>query len=159
MDSQTQPPTVDMAAIYARMEEMHNDRRTEVAGQRAALFTILVNAGIDRVEANYDAYGDSGNVENVDLFCKTPPAPPPEGPDCAQAESPAPYQVVKGAIADDVMTRLQDFFWSSVYVLHPGFENNDGGYGEIAWDIGRNAISIEHNERFVDVSCYSYEDL
>ena len=60
-------------------------------------------------------------------------------------------------LPDAIMTRLQDMLWSTVYALHPGFENNEGGYGDIIWDLATDQIAIEHSERFVDVNSYSHE--
>jgi hypothetical protein len=47
--------------------------------------------------------------------------------------------------------------WDVVYDLHPGFENNDGGDGEVEWDVSADKMQIEHRERFTDYNSYSHE--
>ena len=36
------------------------------------------------------------------------------------------------------------------YALNPGFENPDGGDGEVIWEINTDKIHIEHREWFTD---------
>lgn len=159
MEATTLKSGLDMANFNAWIAERNTQLAEENAKKRAVLHDWLISAGIDRVEADYDAYGDSGNIESVELLRKEPKVVLPEPNDAALAGNENLYRSVLGAITDDQMTWLQDFLWMVVYALHPGFENNDGGYGEIVWDLSRDAISVEHKERITDVNSYAYEDL
>jgi hypothetical protein len=162
MDHTKPPPAFDMATLFAEMARLEAERAEDVRQIRADLLVSLREAGIDRVEAHYDAYGDSGNIEEVTLL---PELPEPELPEpqrsAAAAVVPPEGELPLGAphprLPDAIMTRLQDMLWSTVYALHPGFENNEGGYGDITWDIATDQIAIEHSERFVDVTSYSHE--
>ncbi len=40
---------------------------------------------------------------------------------------------------------------------HPGFENNEGGFGELRWDLAADAIALDHGERVTEVA-YSYDE-
>lgn len=80
--------------------------------------------GVVRVEARYNGYGDSGNIEDVTLT-----------PEAASLET-------------DLKVKLEDLLWGTAYDLHPGFEINEGGDGEIDWDVTKDAMSIEHREHF-----------
>lgn len=152
MDQATPAPAFDMAAIYADMARMHEERVRQVREDRTELLAVLQAAGIEGVEAHYDAYGDSGNVEDVTLLPDLPEADQP-----VVSEGELPLGMPAPRIPDPFMIRLKDMLWSTVYSLHPGFENNEGGYGDITWDITDDSMSIEHSERFVDVNCYSHE--
>lgn len=152
MDQATPAPAIDMAAIYADMARMHEERAQQIRQQRTELLLVLQAAGIDSVEAHYDAYGDSGNVEDVTLLPELPEAEQP-----AVNEGELPLDQPAPRIPDPVMSRLQDMLWSTVYALHPGFENNDGGFGDITWDLAVDTMAIEHNERFTDYNSYSHE--
>lgn len=110
------------------------ERQTRIAQQRHDVIGKLRLAGVEAVDATYDAYGDSGNVDDVTL---TPEV----------------------TLDDAVMMDLRDLLWAVVYDLHPGFENNDGGMGEISWDVVADKISVEHAERFTDLNHYSHEDV
>ena len=50
-----------------------------------------------------------------------------------------------------------DFAWAFVCHQHPGFENNEGGFGELRWDLGCDAIALDHGERVTEVA-YSYDE-
>jgi hypothetical protein len=50
-----------------------------------------------------------------------------------------------------------DFAWSLAYHHHPGFENNEGGYGTLTWDLRNDSITLDHADRYVDCS-HSYDE-
>ncbi len=157
MDHTKPPPAFDMATLFAEMARLEAERAEDVRQIRADLLVSLREAGIDRVEAHYDAYGDSGNVEEVTLLPELPEAELSAAVAVEPPEGELPPGEPHPRLPDAIMTRLQDMLWSTVYALHPGFENNEGGYGDITWDIATDQIAIEHSERFVDVTSYSHE--
>lgn len=157
MDHVKPPPAFDMATLFAEMARMQAERAEEVRKIRTDLLGSLRAAGIDRVEAHYDAYGDSGNIEQVTLLPELPESERPAAAEAVPLESEVPLDEPPSRLPDAIMTRLQDMLWSTVYALHPGFENNEGGYGDIIWDLATDQIAIEHSARFVDVNCYSHE--
>ena len=120
----------DLSGELARWSQ---ERKARLATERKVLRETLTSLGVMRIEARYDGYGDSGNVEEIVL---TPEAV---------------------TLEDGLHTKLADFLWSVAYDLHPGFENTDGGDGEITWDLTENKIDLEHRERFTDYNTYSHE--
>ena len=97
------------------------ERKAEEARQRerVELRDLLRTEGVERVEAGYDGYGDSGNVNQVTV-------------------SPANVEV------KELVTRLSDFIWAVAYNLNPGFEIDDGGEGTLTWDLGKDRIDVNH---------------
>lgn len=134
-ETPTVTPMIDAIDIMAFMEKDKAERDARNAKDRAVLHAFLQSKGVTRVDAQYDAYGDSGNVEDITFTPVTVMI------ETAQKEA------------------LRDFIWSMAYALHPGFENNDGGDGEVVWQIDEDKIQIEHRERFTDYNLYTYEDL
>lgn len=157
MDHVKPPPAFDMATLFAEMARMQAERAAEVRKIRTDLLGSLRAAGITSVEAHYDAYGDSGNIEQVTLLPELPESERPAAAEAVPLESEVPLDEPPSRLPDAIMTRLQDMLWSTVYALHPGFENNEGGYGDIIWDLATDQIAIEHSDRFVDVNSYSHE--
>ena len=104
--------TADWAARERKAEEARQRERIE-------LRDLLRTKGVERVEAGYDGYGDSGNVNHV-------------------AVSPTDVEV------KELATRLADFIWAIAYNLNPGFEIDDGGEGTLTWDIGKDRIDVNH---------------
>ncbi len=126
---------MDWTAINARMEAMARERKEQLVADRKAILVILRQAGIARVDARYDGYGDSGNIEDVTFE--------PDG-----------VQLAAGKLEE-----LKDFLWAVPYDLHPGFEINEGGCGEVTWDIAGDRIDVDHPERFVETNHYAHEDV
>ena len=134
-ETPTATPMIDAFDIMVFMEKDKAERDARNAKDRAVLRAFLQSKGVTRVDAQYDAYGDSGNVEDITF---------------------TPVTVMIETTQEEA---LRDFIWSMAYALHPGFENNDGGDGEVVWEIDEDKIQIEHRERFTDYNLYTYEDL
>lgn len=128
-------PAFDMNELMAFIAKQREEQAARNAKTREGLVALLTAQGVTQIEATYDAYGDSGNVENIDL---------------------TPDSVTLDETTD---SNLRDLLWSVVYDLHPGFENNDGGDGEITWDLVEDTMSIDHRERFTDYNHYSHEGI
>ena len=123
-------PQIDYAAMAARWRA---EREAANKAARTELIAQLRDLGITEVTAEYEGYGDSGNVEDVAL-------------------QPAGIELPK-----DISARLEDFAWSFAYHQHPGFENNEGGYGTLTWDIALDSIILDHADRYVECS-HSYDE-
>ncbi|WP_068117765.1 DUF6878 family protein [Tropicimonas marinistellae] len=108
-----------MAKWQAEREAVNKAARGELLPQLRAL-------GIAEIVAEYEGYGDSGNIEDVTV---------------------QPAGIV---LPNDLMTKLEDFAWSVAYHQHPGFENNEGGYGTLTWDIAADSITLDHADRHVE---------
>ncbi len=113
------------------MEKWAAERDAENTEVRAALLVQLRALGVTEVTAEYEGYGDSGNVEDITLQ--------PSGI----------------ALPSELSSQLDDFAWAFAYQQHPGFENNEGGYGTLAWDLTKDSIDLDHADRFVE-STHSY---
>lgn len=124
---------MDLSAINERIEQMQAESKARERAVRVDIVSILRGLGITQITARYDGYGDSGNVDDVTS--------------------------VPDVEISDLEMRLKDFLWQVAYNLHPGFEINDGGYGEISWDIKVDRIDVDHSERFTDTNEYSHEDV
>jgi hypothetical protein len=118
-----------MATLLANMQR-HEEERIEAAKTELKRHIIprLRKRGVVLVEARYSGYGDSGCVETVEYF------------DAQNKLVTVPESRSKKARQiEDV---LNDF-------LPTGFEVNDGGQGEIKIDVEAGAVTIEHQENFV----------
>lgn len=80
-------------------------------------------AGIHTITVSYDGGGDSGGIESVTA-----------------------YSVAGDEV--ELTTVQQDLVEERVYELLPsGYENNEGGYGEVEISIGENQMSMSHHDR------------
>jgi hypothetical protein len=125
--------TFDMAEFYARIEQSRRDAAEVTKTQRAGLRARLQALGVTQITARYDGYSDSGNSELSGLT--------PEGTE----------------LDDALTTSLEDLFWRVAYGLHPGFENNEGGDGEIDWDVETDVMNVEHRDRYIEFNTFTHE--
>ena len=52
-----------------------------------------------------------------------------------------------------------DLFYDLIQVRHPGWENNDGAYGDFEWDLTTDTLHHTHNDRFTDYDTTEHEGL
>lgn len=114
--------------------------KLEAQEQRSILRNEACKLGITSIQAEYDGYGDSGNVEDVSFT----PAPTAD-------ETRAAVQVLESLFTD--------FIWMFAYGLHPGFENNDGGWGTFEWDLTADKINLSHHDRYVEHDTTEHEGI
>ena len=134
-DSIRLTPPVNWAEIEARMKMAAVKRKAALMDTRAALLADLRALGVTEIEGRYDGYGDSGNSEYVGC-------------------SPSTVEIDTALIQN-----IQNFIWDMAYIQSPGFENNDGGEGELTWNIETDKIAIEHANFYTERDEYSWEDL
>jgi len=123
-------PKINFAETMANWQA---EREAANKAARGALLAQLRALGITQVTAEYEGYGDSGNIEDVTV------------------------QPVGIGLPDDLSTKVGDFAWAVAYDQHPGFENNEGGYGTLTWDIVADSITLDHADRYVECS-HSYDE-
>lgn len=100
----------------------------EIAPTRKSILEACRFLGVERVVVSYSGYGDSGGIEGCELFRKEEPfvmAPPSLG-----------HAATDWAV---------EVIWAEV----GGFENNEGGSGELQWDILADKIVLEHGDNEV----------
>ena len=125
----------DSLALYER-ERLENVRRhLPEAGRQ------LQAAGIDRVEILYDGCGDSGCIESITY---------------TDGQGSAVDVAGKLAMTEE---QLMDLFYDLTQARHPGWENNDGAYGEFHWNLKDDALKHIHNDRFADYDTTEHEGL
>ena len=125
----------DSLAQYER-ERLENVRRHLPEARRQ-----LQAAGIDRVQILYDGCGDSGCIESITYTDGQGSTVDPAG---------------KLAMTEE---QLMDLFYDLTQARHPGWENNDGAYGEFDWSLKDDALKHTHNDRFTDYDTTEHEGL
>lgn len=124
---------------------------------KAALFDALAQAGITKVVVNFDGYGDSGQVERVDVQAGEAEAKLPE--DQIELIAPVygdPEKVERSThtISDAIETLVYAFLEET----HDGWEDNDGAYGDFTFDVGNRTITLDYNGRYTEsyYACHTF---
>ena len=102
--------------VQLRKREVEQAERNQI--KRAKILKEMRALGVKTITADYDGYGDSGNVDNVEF---------------------TPAQSMTKSTDE-----LDDFIFAFVYQQFPGFEINEGAQGDFVWDITTDKIKIEH---------------
>ena len=121
---------------------------------KATLLNALTLAGVTRVVVSFDGYRDSGQIENVEVQVGADPVTMPvaaiELAEAVwdQAEPKRSFVSIAEAVeslAYDVLGRT-----------HCGWENNDGAYGDVTFDVAEETITLDYNERYTASENYTH---
>lgn len=111
---------------------------------KTVLFDTLTAAGIAVIVVTFDGYGDSGQIENIEVQGET---------------TDLPATAIEFASVDWGGTEIsrhqlgtREAVEAMVYALleqtHCGWENNEGAYGEFTFDVADRSITLDYNERY-----------
>lgn len=112
-----------IAQIVKAREKRERDAKAEIGKLAEELFTI----GVKNVYVTYDGSGDSGDVDFVS------------------------YEKLNDKInvPPNLEEKLKDTIWA---ILPRGFENNDGGYGEVYINTVTKKVKLEHHQRYTEIT-------
>ncbi|HLG86005.1 MAG TPA: hypothetical protein VKZ79_02295 [Alphaproteobacteria bacterium] len=113
---------------------------------KAVLFDALAAAGVTLVVVSFDGYGDSGQIESVEVKAgDTVVTMPKVTIDIADAMWDQVEPNRSNISIADVVERLAYDFLTDT---HCGWENNDGAYGDFTFDVAERTITLDYNERY-----------
>ena len=121
---------------------------------KTVVFEALAAASITTVTVTFDGEGDSGQIEDITAYAGDGPQPLPDIQVEIQhvswgtgkldgSQSPLRYAIE---------TLCYDFLSQE----HAGWENNDGAFGEFAFDVAARRIDLEFSARFSDFTTSSH---
>ncbi|MFP1133059.1 DUF6878 family protein [Asticcacaulis sp. W401b] len=129
-----------------------------MAFNKSAVLAALAAGGIARVQVSFDGQGDGGQIEEIEVI----------GPGEAELALPdtqiiiytIPYDLTTTAIADACSLRdaLEQVTYDALEHYEGGWENNDGAYGELQFDVEAGEARLQFNARYTS-SDYSEHQL
>ena len=160
------------------MNNNRNQTPNDYANKLKAVFRHVKSLypQLDLIEISYDGCGDSGQVQRASFY---DPANGLERTEIdvddtqflptaiycerdRQWDATSHQMVDLGPVKRTIGQALDSLGWDLPYSLDPGFEINDGAYGEISVsqqpeDDGYSvSIEVNHNQRFTDVTSHLY---
>ncbi|WP_421950115.1 DUF6878 family protein [Pelagibacterium sp.] len=139
------------AASVAQLEaELFEQNKT-------ALLHALQMSGVTHVIVAFDGASDSGQIESVEVRAGdddiTMPGAHVEylkiGFDASDRPEPTPVSVT-------LEQAIDRFAYDILERTHGGWENNDGAYGEFVFDVAKQAITLEHHDRYIAIESYNH---
>lgn len=136
-------PPSDWGAKRADQDRLHAELQPR---NKAALFDALAAAGVTLVTVSFNGYGDSGQIENIEVKAGDGIIPMPAGEvEIARAvwDQTEPDRSLV-SIADAIERLVYDFLEET----HGGWEDNEGAYGEFSFDVADRKITVDYNQRY-----------
>jgi hypothetical protein len=145
----TEEDEPNIEEIMARIYRERAEAKKRSVARLKARCAPLARIGIQYIVWTYDGSGDSGDIENQSIYDTNNNEVSEEAFFNLVAQLPENEQPLftgERKMLDDV------------YELLPsGYENNDGGYGEVHLDVEIKKVRVEHNQRYTDAN-YSEEE-
>jgi len=116
------------------------------AVNKTALLNALEIAGVTRVVVSFDGYGDSGQIENMEAQVGDDPVTMP-GTAIEIAESVWDQTEPKRASVS-ISDAVESLAYDVLEKTHCGWENGDGAYGDVIFDVAEGVITLDYNERY-----------
>jgi len=137
------------ASDWAAKSGAHDRLRAELHPRnRTALFDALAAAGMTHVVVSFDGYGDSGQIENIEVKAGDAtvaiPAAQIEIAHAVWGQSDPQRSLVSVAAA------IENLAYDLLEQAHSGWENNEGAYGEFTFDVAMRTVTLDFNYRFIE---------
>ena len=116
---------------------------------------VLTPLGIANVTISYDGAGDEGQIENTVLIDPdNNQADMPEG-NCRSWEIAYRGDPVEQTVS--IADAIEAFGNEMLAAHHPGWENNDGAFGDLTIDVHQRRAELDHSSRYITAHCTLHE--
>lgn len=145
---------VDYAAIIAR--EAARDRLDAELrpANKAAVLGVLRDAAIASVVVRFDGCGDSGQIEEVEA---TGPAGEAALPAVSVEIATATWAAEIDRRELPVAEAIEEICYDLLNGFHAGWEDNDGAFGEVVFDVAADTITLDYNGRYTAIDSETHE--
>ena len=145
-----------IAEFAVRQAEREAQAQSEIQHLKGVVIPPLRTAGIARVEIGFDGHGDSGAVEecacydaaNASVACPDAPVEPFR-PETSEGNVDVEPQSLAAA--------LESLGYLALERHHPGWELNDGAYGQLVIDVAAASFTLDCSLRFTATDDHSTE--
>lgn len=123
------------------------------------LFDVLDANGVDSVEVTFDGSDDSGSITEINCFCRAEPTPDEITEKIVAGVkvlvsigfSSSGFTEIFSETPITVRALIESICYDALRTKHEGWENNDGAYGDFAFECEDRIISMNFYQRSVEV--------
>ena len=137
-------PVPDWETKRAEHERRHAELRPD---NKTAVFDALAAAGITIVVVAFDGHGDSGQIENVEAKASDDLVALPSIE--VEIASAVWDQTEPARTAMTLHDAIERLVFEFLGVTYDGWENSDGAYGDVTFDVAERTIALDYNERYM----------
>lgn len=146
MSEPNDKPDIDFAEILAKYARIERIGAGAWPDKKAAVLKALVAAGITHVIVSFDGYGDSGQVESIEAKAAEAEK---ELPQTQVALRGVDYETEGFTTTELVLSEaIEHLVYDCLRRTHCGWENNEGAYGEVTFDVAEGTVTLDYNERY-----------
>lgn len=146
--------STSMDDIMKQIEERNRRLGEARAPNAKAIFEALAAAGITSVVIEFDGQGDSGQIENRTAMAGALEA---KLPSVSVDYTDVGYDGNATTTAIDLDNAIDNVVYAILEETHGGWENNDGAYGEVTFNVAERTFHLDYNERFTDSTLYEHD--
>lgn len=121
---------------------------------KATLFSALERVGVTRIVVTFDGYSDSGQIENVEAKAGDDDMTMPNA--MIEFATTVWGQPKPERSSVTVTAAVESLAYDALERTHSGWENNDGAYGDIIFDVADYSITLDYNERYTASENYTH---
>jgi hypothetical protein len=121
---------------------------------KVTLFSALERAGVTKIVITFDGYGDSGQIEDVQAKAGDDDITMPNA--MIEFATTVWGQPEPERSSVTVATAVESLTYDALERTHGGWENNDGAYGAIIFDVADYSITLDYNERYTASENYTH---
>lgn len=118
------------------------------------LFSALERAGVTKIVITFDGYGDPGQIEDVQAKAGDDDITMPNA--MIEFATTVWGQPEPERSSVTVATAVESLTYDALERTHGGWENNDGAYGAIIFDVADYSITLDYNERYTASENYTH---
>ena len=136
-------------ADLEKQEREHKSRADEfLPANKTALFDALAAASITIAVVTFDGYGDSGQIENIEVKSGDEIVTLPT--DSIEIARPVwgSSEIERQSLS--IHDAIEALAYSFLGQTHGGWENSDGAYGDFTFDVADRTITLDYNERHME---------
>lgn len=146
MSEPNDKPDTDFAEILAKYARIERIGAGAWPNKKAAVLQALAAAGITHVIVSFDGYGDSGQVESIEAKAGDVEK---ELPQTQVALRGVDYETESFTTTELVLSEaIEHLVYDCLRQTHCGWENNEGAYGEVTFDVAEGTVTLDYNERY-----------
>lgn len=121
---------------------------------KTALFDALAAADVTEVAVNFDGYGDEGQIESVEARICAVVVAMPEG---AVAIIELTFDQTEPKHSSiSIAEAIERMAYDVLYRTCGGWQDGDGAYGDVVFDVEERIITLDFNERYTASNNYTY---
>ena len=122
-------------SIQSLIDQLAQTDRDRLQAAKSKLKTEIIPQlkqwGVAKIHAEYSGYGDSGCIDYIAYL--------------DQNDQPRNMDMVRSASDPEIENTLYEF-------LPSGFENNEGGQGDVYINVQAGTVKLEHEENYTETT-------